>query len=98
MPSRPRHKKSRKNYPGHKSRSQRRQTAAPPPAASVAAAEVTAAPVAVAVAPKKTKEPKLTMVETARLRYPYVLGDLRRIGWLTALTLVLLAVAFVLLS
>jgi len=98
MPSRPKYKKSKKNYSGNKSRSPRRQAATPPPVVSAAAAEAPAAPVAVAAAPKKTKEPKLTMVETARIRYPYVLGDLRRIGWLSALMVVLLAVVFILLS
>lgn len=98
MPSRPKQKKSRKNFSGHKSRSQRRQTATPKPVAAAAAVETPSAPVAVAAAPKKTKEPKLTMVEAARLRYPYVPGDLRRVGWIFALMLVLLAIVFVLLS
>ena len=98
MPSRPKHKKSRKNLPGRQSRSQRRQVAAPKPVVTTAAVETPSAPVAAAAAPKKTKEPKLTMVEAARIRYSFMAGDLVRIGWLSALMLALLAVVFILVS
>lgn len=69
------------------------------PAAAVAAApsEIPAA-ASVTATKKKSKVTPLSMAENARARYPYVRAELKRIGVLAGVMLVLLIVLFLILS
>jgi hypothetical protein len=92
MPSKSRHGRGKHPHRSKKSKALRRQVTA---AAAPAAAQVPAAPVTAPVkpSPKAAAAPK---VET--IQYPYVTGELKRIGILAVIAIVILFILSAIIS